>query len=210
MRNKIQIVKIKLINFVTQLYLGNSTNIVTISWIAASIHLTMIYNFQDCISNYDEKKLFFIIFWLSLITIFIIYISIILYFFINRDKIGKEKDTKIEKKDGSFDFASTEPKVFILPMYLFWIFSLSKLIVIIYKYKFTEDFIIKVIILSVIFIGSIWAWFKFKKTSPKSWNFWIMVFALSYVFINIYWEYFLPFLKSYIKTWNCILQTIVG
>ena len=36
------------------------------------------------------------------------------------------------------------------------------------------------------------------------------VFAIGYVLINIYWEYFLPYLKSYLSTINCIFKTIIA
>lgn len=212
MENKNQIVKTKLINLFTQFYLGKSVTIITICWILASFHFTMIYNYQDCINSYDDKNSFFIIFWLSLITIFIVYVPIILYFFINKNKIGKEKDNRIEQRNGNFGFGNNQPQVFILPMYLLWIFSLSKLTVIMYQFYIngnSEDIIVKIVILLVVFIGSFWAWINFKKTSPKSWDFWITVFAISYVLINIYWVCFLPYLKSYFLTINCIFSTII-
>jgi ribonucleoside-diphosphate reductase alpha chain len=65
--------------------------------------------------------------------------------FQNKNKIGIEKDPLIEEKSMSFGFSSRNPRVLILPMYLLWIFSLSKLIVIFYNKDFTEDFIIKII-----------------------------------------------------------------
>lgn len=212
MENKNQTVKEKFINLFAKLYLGNSTVIITICWVVASIHLTMVYNYQDCINSHDERNTLFLIFWLTLTIIFIIYIPIITYFFINKEKIGKEKDNRIDEKNGYFGFADKNPKVFILPMYLLWIFSLSKLLVIFYHYfnnGMSEDIIVKIVILSVIFIGSFWAWINFKKTSTKSWSLWVTVFAIGYILINIYWEYFLPFLQSYLLSLNCVFQTII-
>lgn len=200
------------VNLFSKLYLGNSTIIITICWIVASLHLTMIYNYQDCINSYDGENTFYWMLWIALAIIFIVYLPIITYFFINKEKIGKEKDNRLEERNGYFGFANTNPKVFILPMYLLWIFSSSKLIVIFYQYfdkGMSEDFIIKIVILLVIFIGSFWAWVSFKKTSTKSWSFWITIFAISYVFINIYWEYFLPFLESYFTTLNCVFKSII-
>ena len=199
-------------NLFSKLYLGNSTIIITICWIVASLHLTMIYNYQDCINSYDGENTFYWMLWIALAIIFIVYLPIITYFFINKEKIGKEKDNRLEERNGYFGFANTNPKVFILPMYLLWIFSSSKLIVIFYQYfdkGMSEDFIIKIVILLFIFIGSFWAWVSFKKTSTKSWSFWITIFAISYVFINIYWEYFLPFLESYFTTLNCVFKSII-
>jgi len=204
--------KEKFINLSTKLYLGNSTAIITICWIVASFHLTMIYNYQDCINSHDEKNAFISIPWLALTVIFIVYVPIITYFFVNRETIGREKDNRIEERNGSFGFADTNPKVFILPMYLLWVFSLSKLIVIFYEYytnRISEDIIVKIAILLTIFIGSLWAWIKFKKTSTKIWSFWITLFAISYVVLNIYWEYFLPYLQSYLSSLNCVFKTII-
>lgn len=211
MEKKNQTVKEKFKNLFTKLYLGNATVIITICWIVASLHLTMVYKYQGCINYYDEKNTFIFILWFALAIIFIVYFPIITYFFLNREKIGKEKDNRIEERHGYFGFADTNPKVFILPMYLLWIFSLSKLIVIFYQYfdnGMSED-IIKIVILSVIFMGSFWAWISFKKTSTKSWSFWITIFAISYILINVYWEDFLPFLQSYFTTLNCIFKAIV-
>lgn len=211
MKNENQTVKAKLINSFTKLYLGNSTTIITICWIVASTHLTMIYKYQNCINHHDEKSTFILILWLALGIVFIVYVPIITYFFINRKKIGKEIDHNIEEKNGYFGFAETNPKVFILPMYLLWVFSLSKLIVIFYdyfKHGLSEDLVVKVFILLTILIGSFWAWLSFKKTSTKVWSFWITLFAISYVVINIYWEHFLPYLQSYLSTLNCIFKTI--
>ena len=134
---------------------------------------------------------------------------IIIYFYKNKNKIGIEKDPLIEERGMSFGFSSRNPRVLILPMYLLWIFSLSKLIVIFYNKDFTEDFIIKIIILSIIFICSFIAWFKFKKTSNKTWSFWVTFFAVSYILINVFWEYFLQYLQSYFSTINCIFKTII-
>ena len=120
-----------------------------------------------------------------------------------------DKYILIEEKSMSFGFSSRNPRVLILPMYLLWIFSLSKLIVIFYNKDFTEDFIIKIIILSIIFICSFIAWFKFKKTSNKTWSFWVTFFAVSYILINVFWEYFLQYLQSYFSTINCIFKTII-
>lgn len=213
MEKQYQTVKEIFINLFQKLYSGNSTTIITICWVVASLHLTMVYNYQDCINVCDAKNTFIFIIWLALAVVFIIYILIITYFFVNRKTIGKEKDNRIEERQGHFGFASTNPKVLILPMYLLWIFSLSKLIVIFYEYfnhGMGEDIIIKIVILLVIFIGSFWAWISFKKTSTKVWSFWITIFVISYVFINIYWEYFLPFLQSYLSTLNCVFKTIIA
>lgn len=198
-------------NLFKELYLGNAT-VITICWIVASLHLTMVYKYKSCINCYDEKNTFIFILWCSIIIIFIVYFIIITYFFINRKKIGKKIDDKIEENHGYFGFAELNPKVFILPMYLLWIFSLSKLIVIFYQYYYkgsSENIIIKIVILLVIFIGSFWAWISFKKTSTKVYSFWITVFAISYILINVFWEYFLPYLKSYFSTINCIFKTII-
>ena len=212
MKKKTKKLKACFNNLFATLYLGNSTTIITICWIIASFHLTIIYNYQDCLNTYDDKNTFIFIFWFALGTIFIIFLPIITYFFIHKKKIGKDKDNRIEENNGNFDFAEINPKVFILPMYLLWVFSLSKLIVILYQSfnnGMSEDIIIKVIILFVILIGSFWAWVSFKKTSTKSWSFWITFFAIIYVSINIGWEHFLPFLQSYLLTLNCIFNTII-
>ena len=195
--------------FFTQLYLGNSTIIITVCWVISSSHLTMLYKFENCVNYCDDKNTFLYITYLSIIIIFSIFVPIIIYFYKNKNKIGIEKDPLIEEKSMSFGFSSRNPRVLILPMYLLWIFSLSKLIVIFYNKDFTEDFIIKIIILSIIFICSFIAWFKFKKTSNKTWSFWVTFFAVSYILINVFWEYFLQYLQSYFSTINCIFKTII-
>lgn len=208
--------KIKIQNQLNQwfakLYLGNAPTIITMCWIVSSFHLTITYKYQNCISCYDIKDTFLWIFWLALVIIFICFVPIVIYFYKNKERIGKEKINSLEEKNSYFGFADRNPKVFILPMYLLMIFALSKLIVISYdafKDGSGEDTIIKVVILSIIFLSSLWAWCRFKKTSSKTWSFWVTVFAISYVFVNIYWKYFLPFLESYIKTWNCIFKLLV-
>jgi hypothetical protein len=173
----------------------------------------MVYNFQDCININDEKNTFYWILRIALAIIFIVYIPIIRYFFINREKIGKEKLSEIEdSEERNFGFSRRDPKVFILPMYLLWVFSISKLVVIVHQYfnkGISEDITVKIVVLLIILTGSFWAWISFKKTSSKSWSFWITVFAISYVLVNIYWEYFLPYLQSYIKTWHCIFKSLI-
>lgn len=116
--------------FFAQLYLGNSTIIITVCWVISSSHLTMLYKFENCVNYCDDKNTFLYITYLSIIIIFSIFVPIIIYFYKNKNKIGIEKDPLIEEKSMSFGFSSRNPRVLILPMYLLWIFSLSKLIVI--------------------------------------------------------------------------------
>ncbi len=195
--------------FFAQLYLGNSTIIITVCWMITSFHLTMLYKFENCVNYCDDKDTFYYITYISIIIIFSTFVPIIIYFYKNKNKIGIEKDPLIEERGMSFSFSNPNPRVVILPMYLLWIFSLSKLIVIFYNKDFIEDFIIKITILLIIFICSFIAWFKFKKTSSNTWSLWTTVFAVSYVFINIFWEYFLPYLQSYLLAINCIFKTII-
>ena len=212
MEKIIQLVKEKFNNLFTKLYLGNLTTIVTICWVVASFHITIIYHYPNCVNTYDEKNTFIVVFWLTLGTIFIVYASVIRFFLKNKKKIGIEKIKDIDEDNDDTGMGSIKPQVVILPMYLLWIFSLSKLIVILYQdfdRGISVDIIIKIGILSVIFIGSFWAWLSFKKTSTKSCSFWITIFAISYIFINICWEYFLPFLQSYFTTLNCVFKTII-
>ena len=213
MKKKTETQNDKFINLFTKLYTRNGTTIITICWLIASLHITMVYNFQDCININDEKNTFYWILWIALAIIFIVYIPIIGYFFINREKIGKEKLSEIEdSEEGNFGFSRRDPKIFILPMYLLWVFSLSKLVVIVHQYfnkEISEDITVKIVVLLIILTGSFWAWISFKKISSKSWSFWITVFAISYVLVNIYWEYFLPYLQSYIKTWHCIFKSLI-
>jgi len=119
---------------------------------------TVISKLTDLFLNLYLEKSTNIIIICWMVTSF--HLPIIRYFFINREKIGEDKNNKIEEKNGNFGFADNNPKVFILPMYLLWIFSLSKLIIIFVKdsnQEAGEDIWIKVSILSIIFIGSLWA-----------------------------------------------------
>lgn len=201
-KNKMQIL-------ITNLYTKNLTIIVTLCWIITSFHLTILFKYETCINCYDEKNTISYIFGMALGVIFIVYLLVISFFYINKDKIGKEKIIDIEEKNRAASFSNPNPKVFILPMYLLWIFSLSKLIVI-FNEGIVEENIIKIIILLIIFIGSFLAWFCFKKTSTNKWSFWITLFSISYVLLNIYWDYFLPFLESYLRTLNCVFTSIIS
>lgn len=169
-------IKNKLNLWFAKLYLENSTRIITICWIIASFHLTIFYEYENCINNFDSKNTFLYIFWISLIIVLILFVPIILYFYFNKNKIGKEKLNLIEQKTPGY--GTINPQVVILPMYLFCIFSLSKLVVILHDSvvnSFSRDNLIKIIILFFIFICSFWAWTKFKRTSPKSWSIWITI-----------------------------------
>ena len=44
--------------FFTQLYLGNSTIIITVCWVISSSHLTMLYKFENCVNYCDDKNTF--------------------------------------------------------------------------------------------------------------------------------------------------------
>lgn len=204
-------IKNKLNLWFAKLYLGNSTRIITICWIMASFHLTILYKYENCINTCDNKNTFLSIFWISLVVVLTVFVPVILYFYFNKEKIGKEKIDNIQQNNGKM--GTKNPEVFILPMYIFCVFSFSKLAVIFHESvvnSFSRDNLIKIIILSLIFLCSLWAWTKFKKTSPKSWSFWITVFAITYVLINIYWDYFLPFLQSYLRTLNCIFTLLLN
>jgi len=213
MINKIFTVNSEIIKkLFAKLYVENSITMITICWVLASIHLTIIYKCENCINIYDEYNIFNSIVWLSLVIIFIVYIPIVIYFFIKRNSIGKEKDNCIENNSRKGMFGTNQPEVFILPMYLLWVFSSSKLIVILHSLfngEIREYIILKITILSIILLGSLWAWISFKKTSPKCWSLGITLLAISYIFINVCWEEFLPFLESYFRTWNCIMKSML-
>ena len=213
--NILQKIKAQLDKLFIKLYLGNASVIITICWVVASLHLTLFYKYENCIRTYDSKDTFLYFFWLALLVIIIIFLIIISYFIKNKEKIGKEKLSAIEDSEGrNFGFSRTNPKVFIIPLYLFGIFSLSKLIVIFYNdlwkdFNVDTSFLIKVSVLLIIFLFSFWAWLKFQETSERTYSFLATLFAMSYIGINIYWEYFLPFLQSYIKTWHCIFKSLI-
>ena len=204
--------KEKLKKIFTKLY-SISATIVTICWIIISLHLTLIFKFQDCISCCDVENTFNLILWITIGIMIIVYLSIISYFIYNKKKIGVEKINSIEATKRQSAYASSKASIIILPFYLLLVFSLSKLIVVFYQYYHKgigEDIAIKIIILLAIFLGSLWAWCSFRETSTKIWSFWATVFAIGYILINIYWEYFLPYLKSYLSTINCIFKTIIA
>ncbi|MFT7860234.1 MAG: hypothetical protein ABXS93_04780 [Sulfurimonas sp.] len=194
------------------MHIYKKNSVIIISWIIASFHLTILYRYEKCINIYDEKDTVFLIFWLALTTIFLFYLPIIIYFYKNKNIIGHERIQEVQDEDGD-GFGNAFPEVYILPIYVFMVFSLSKLIVVVYYAcinSFTEIFFVKITILLIVFLSSLWAWCMFKKTSNKSWTFWITVFAISYVFVNIYWESVLPYIESYIKTLNCIVKSVVN
>lgn len=148
-----------------------------------------------------------------MLVILVIYTPIILYFFRNRKKIGIEKLNIVERNERGFGFGNAYPQVYIIPMYIFFVFSLSKIIVILvnsFGNTFSQNLILEIAMLSAICFFSLLVWFYFKKTSDKSWSLQATIFASVYISINIFWEYFLPFLQSYVKTWNCIFQTLLA
>lgn len=199
--------------FFSDIYQGSGTSIIIISWVLVSFHLTIYYKFNNCIVLNNAINIFNFIIWFFLIVIFFHFFIFLIFFLKSKSKIGKEKIIYIETTKRQSAYVSSKVNIIILPFYLLLVFSLSKLIVVFYQYYHKgigEDIAIKIIILLAIFLGSLWAWCSFRETSTKIWSFWATVFAIGYILINIYWEYFLPYLKSYLSTINCIFKTIIA
>lgn len=188
-------------------------------WIIISFNLIVYFKFNECVVLNDNLDVVLYSIWIST-TILLFVVAIISFYFWNKtkDNIGnRQQNFEIGDHTGeaNSNFASEKMKIVILPLYILWIFAVSRLIVIIHgqhkSFQNVDTYVfIEMGILLIILLVSFTIWKKFKSNAKKQWSFITTIYAVLYILLNVCWDDIYPYVKSYAKVINCIFIKLIA
>lgn len=187
-------------------------------WILFSINLIIYYQFYDCVIKNDELGVIELTNIISVFIILLVATLIFLYFlFKNKDDlVDNTKSFEIISHQNSFSFGSDKHTIVVMPLYLLWLFAVSRIIVILHYaglsiLNIDKNYIFyEILILFILFVVGFSIWYRTKKYSNSKWSFLATIYALIYISLNVYWNNLYPFIKSYAKVIQCIFKNLAS
>lgn len=174
-------------------------------WSISAIIQFIFSNYYTCIKPYEN--LYRNIALISLLIFGILSIMMLVHLFKYKDDqnvmIDKENTEKAPIMDGG------DIKYLVVPIYALMIFSISKLLIVIFDDKRIDYDALT--IWFALFSGSTVYWFHLKNKGEKIWDFKLSMIVLLYTVVIIFWEStFLPFVKSVLEIGQCVNNKIIA
>ena len=203
------------------LWLYKATWIIGILWTIVIVITTLITNQLDCVNNY-APWLIYLLFFAGVILILDIFL-LLCFSSTQKNQIKRnEKSNKlpleniiaaenIDRTDGG-EYGKENRDLIVLPLYLIWVFALSKIIIYFAKrgnQAFIND-ISALMIATAIFLFGFFYWISLKEyaNSDNRWSLKYTILITLLSLFSIYWENLLPYIKDIFEVSNCIFKSI--
>lgn len=185
----------------------------TITWSILMFLMFIKINYYSCL---DKLKLVTSIEHVFLFFMLLFLISGMFFLLFSRS-IQKNERAIIDKENSEFVQTirnQDEIKINILPLFYVWVFSSSKIIVILYDFFYKNkniDLTNYFLMIWIAFFGfSLYYWCKFKYKSSETYSVPYVIFILLYTLGVVFWQELIPYVKNILLLKNCITNEILN
>ncbi|RLA74145.1 MAG: hypothetical protein DRG11_05855 [Epsilonproteobacteria bacterium] len=186
----------------------------TIVWSILMFLVFLKINYFCCLEKLnfiDDINTFSII----LLLYFILIGGLFVYFSVNIEKeeyqiMDKDNSTTIQKVINKDNI-----KIIVLPLFYIWFFSLSKIIVVVYKLLGSQNYsnfdIFSLIVWLIFLMATFCYWFKlkYKANTKQRFNIGYATLIIVYTCIIIFWDDLVPYIKNLLLLKKCIVSKIM-
>jgi len=180
--------------------------LVVFIWSLSFFLLFVQENYKSCLGVLKEIN--FDILLLIVYTVFsCLLLLLIIYFGANVYRLNKKQEHTLKDTLNSFGFGDST--IYILPLFMIMIFTLSKIIVFICKWDISsESKNIFMFMISCTFIYTSLQWYKYMKNANKKVSSSTLLLAILYIFFVCNWNSVLPYISDIINLFRCVLSKI--